>query len=99
MRFPSPPSSAPSTLKFVVVPVTGSGDADAVEAMVGEASLIVMEAIDWTEPLAAATAALPAEAGDVYKPPLLMLPSPETRLQVNAGCGDKIGRASCRERE
>lgn len=33
----SPPSSAPSTLKFVVVPlVTGLGDAAAATAMVGK---------------------------------------------------------------
>src|SRR5207302_3274041 len=54
-RFASPPSSAPRTLRLVLVPVTGEGEALAGVATVGTALLIVMAALPLIEQIGRAS--------------------------------------------
>ncbi len=85
VRFDSPPSSAPSTLNALLVPVTVDGDADAAVATVGAALVIVTLAVPLIPPLDAWTVAVPAAPGAVYNPVPLIDPIPDVLLQANPG--------------
>jgi hypothetical protein len=60
VRFDSPRSDAPITLRFVVVPAAGLGLALAAVLIVGGASATVTAAVPLTVPSVARTRALPA---------------------------------------
>ena len=79
MRLASPPSSAPSTLRLVVVPVTGVGVAEAGLDTVGGLLITVTLAVPETPPLAAVTVnGPPAAAPAVNRPDSLIAPPPLT---------------------
>src|SRR5690348_529326 len=86
MRFPSPPSSAPSALRPVVVPVTGDGEAAAGMANTGAPLMIVIEADPEIAPTSARMLADPATAGEVYRPAASIDPMPDVFVHVKAGC-------------
>src|SRR6202034_2074027 len=82
--------SSASTLRSVVVPVTGLGVAEAGTSTVGGVSETVTEAVPMSMMLAvASTVAVPEVSGAVYRPALLMLPALSgARDQVNPGWVD-----------
>src|SRR5207245_4343923 len=88
VRCDSPPSSAPRTVRSVVVPVvTGFGEAAAALAMVGASFWMVTLAVPWRpEPgSVAVTVKGPPPLAPAVKSPLgSMLPPPA--VQPNAGC-------------
>ena len=89
MRCVSPPSSAPRTLRPVVVPaVTGFGDAAAALAIVGASFWIVTLAVPWRpEPASVAvTVNGPPPVLPAVKSPLASIAPPPLTIQVNAGC-------------
>ena len=82
--------SAPKTLKFVVVPVTGFGVAVAGVATVGgDVALTVTLAVPFTLPLDAVTVyGPPGVASAVNNPAVLIVPPPST-FQLIGGCDTK----------
>src|SRR5207249_11460753 len=93
MRCDSPPSSAPRTLRSVVVPVvTGFGDPAAATATVGASFWIVTLAVAWRpDPESAAvTVKGPPPLAPAVKSPLASTAPPPLTVQPNAGW-DAIG--------
>src|SRR5205823_13630636 len=96
MRCDSPPSSAPRTLRSVVVPVvTGLGDAAAATATVGASFWIVTLAVAWRpdpESAAVTVNGPPPLPPAVKRPPASTAP-PALTVQPKA----EIGSAACRD--
>src|SRR5712691_12187667 len=89
MRCDSPPSSAPRTLRSVVVPVvTGLGDAAAATATVGASFWIVTLAVAWRpDPESAAvTVNGPPQLPPAVKRPLESTVPPALTVQPKVGC-------------
>src|SRR3989442_8026289 len=89
MRCASPPSSAPRTLRFVVVPVvTGFGDPAAATATVGASFWIVTLAVAWRpDPESVAvTVKGPPPLAPAVKSPLESTVPPPLTVQPKVGC-------------
>src|SRR5207253_8725249 len=87
VRFASPPSSPPRTLRVVIVPDTGFGDADAADTTNGALSTFTVTlALPLTVPDEALTLNVPMlSAGAVYSPVESMLPPLAVTDQLSAG--------------